>query len=124
MAWVAVDKDRTETIFTDKPCRMYDDVEDCEYWDTTSEMFVVLPKGTIKKLIGRDLTWENEPVELKEDTIEKITIDMEDYRRFLSYANYIQNWAGTIYKCPRCGALNPEGYNCMECGYMKLSYEQ
>ena len=50
---------------------------------------------------------------------------MEDYCRYLSYANYIQNWAGTIYiyKCPRCGALNPEGYNCIECGYMKLSYE-
>lgn len=27
---------------------------------------IELPKGTIKKLIGRDLTWEDEPVEIKE----------------------------------------------------------
>lgn len=26
---------------------------------------VELPKGTIKKLIGRELKWEDEPVELK-----------------------------------------------------------
>lgn len=26
---------------------------------------ITLPKGTIKKLIGRELTWEDEPVELK-----------------------------------------------------------
>lgn len=26
-----------------------------------------LPKGTIKKVIGRELTWEDEPVELKEE---------------------------------------------------------
>lgn len=67
MAWVAVDKDRTETIFTDKPCRMYDDVEDCEYWDITSGLFEILPKGSIKKLIGRELTWKDEPVELKKE---------------------------------------------------------
>jgi hypothetical protein len=28
---------------------------------------IYLPKGTIKKLIGRDLTWSDEPVELKEE---------------------------------------------------------
>ena len=121
MAWIAVDKDGTENICQFRRKR------DCIGRFIPlyiSSMNLTLPKDSIKKLIGRDLTWENEPVELKEDTIEKITIDMEDYCRFLSYANYIQNWAGTIYKCPRCGALNPEGYNCMECGYMKLSYEQ
>ena len=29
--------------------------------------YVTLPKGSIKKLIGRDLDWSNEPVELKEE---------------------------------------------------------
>ena len=29
-------------------------------------MCLVLPKGSIKKLIGRALDWNNEPVELKE----------------------------------------------------------
>lgn len=28
---------------------------------------VKLPKGTISKLIGRELRWEDEPVELKEE---------------------------------------------------------
>lgn len=27
----------------------------------------ILPKGSIKKLIGRKLTWSDEPVELKEE---------------------------------------------------------
>ena len=26
-----------------------------------------LPKGSIKKLIGKELTWKDEPVELKEE---------------------------------------------------------
>lgn len=29
--------------------------------------YINLPKGTIKKLIGRKLTWNDEPVELKSD---------------------------------------------------------
>lgn len=29
---------------------------------------IKLPKGSIKKLIGRNLTWENEPVELEQDS--------------------------------------------------------
>ena len=31
---------------------------------------VSLPKGSIKKLIGRYLTWQDEPVELKEEQLE------------------------------------------------------
>ncbi len=34
---------------------------DCNRLDYTIE----LPKGTIKKLIGRDMSWEDEPIELK-----------------------------------------------------------
>ena len=33
--------------------------------DPLPEGCIVLPKGSIKKLIGRELTWEDEPVELK-----------------------------------------------------------
>lgn len=36
-----------------------------DYGNEDSEIF--LPKGTIKKLIGKDLDWSNEPVELKEE---------------------------------------------------------
>lgn len=28
---------------------------------------IELPKGSTKKLIGRELTWDDEPVELKEE---------------------------------------------------------
>ena len=48
MAWVATDANGQETIF--------------EFGD-----FLYLPKGSIKKLIGRDLDWNDEPVELKEE---------------------------------------------------------
>jgi len=38
------------------------------YYGFISDSNVVkLPKGTIKKLIGKDLTWEDNPVELKEE---------------------------------------------------------
>lgn len=67
MAWVAVDKDNTELIFQYKPSRM------TYTWDYTlyngeilaDDGYIFVPKGTIKKLIGKDLTWEDEPVELK-----------------------------------------------------------
>lgn len=31
------------------------------------DIVLYLPKGSIKKLIGRELSWNDEPVELKED---------------------------------------------------------
>lgn len=71
MAWVAVHKNGKEGIFSHKPTRggelnfWYDEQENDEggLYDTE----ISLPKGTIKKLIGRDLDWNDEPVELKED---------------------------------------------------------
>ena len=67
MAWLCVTKGGAEIKFKNKPQRAkfkrYDaDVslwygEDCEY--------EYLPKGSIKNLIGRELTWNDEPVELK-----------------------------------------------------------
>lgn len=76
MAWVAKDRDNTEYIFQNKP--------KCSegYWtDEVFESFdgqggksifhhatdIELPKGSIKNLIGRELTWEDNPVELKEE---------------------------------------------------------
>ena len=70
MAWVAVHKNGREGIFSHKPTRggelnfWYDEQEDAAGVLYDTEM--PLPKGSIKKLIGRDLTWEDEPVELKE----------------------------------------------------------
>ena len=63
MVWVAVDKNEFEYIFDvlQRPYR-YQDRWKVKY---THETYIPLPKGSIKKLIGRDLTWEDDPVELK-----------------------------------------------------------
>lgn len=37
-------------------------------WQNTGRVFEI-PKGSIEKLIGKKLTWEDEPVELKEKYI-------------------------------------------------------
>ena len=58
MAWVAVDKNGDEYIYEDKPHR--EEGKWVEIFD-----FVELPKGSIKKLIGRELTWSDNPIELE-----------------------------------------------------------
>ena len=70
MAWVAVHKNGKEGIFSYKPTRSeklgvwYDETE---YGGVFYDTEISLPKGSIKKLIGRDLTWSDEPIELKEE---------------------------------------------------------
>lgn len=84
MAWLAVDKDGTERIFKRRPSRVLDGrgtSVGIEYWidmhSINSESYYfnfrrgddksfVLPKGSIRKLIGRELTWEDDPVEIKD----------------------------------------------------------
>jgi hypothetical protein len=68
MSWVAVEHGGDEVISDRKPKRddnflvwLYEIYVGYEEIDTT----IYLPKGSIKKLIGRELTWEDEPVELK-----------------------------------------------------------
>lgn len=61
MAWVAVDKSGLEGIYEDKPYRAHDSI-----WLSILN-WVGLPTGSIKKLIGRKLSWDDEPVELKEE---------------------------------------------------------
>lgn len=77
MAWLCVDEDGDEMIFDNKPKR--DASPTCGgYWSRNEEndyCNVDLPKGTIKKLIGKELTWEDEPYEyytVQEDTITQI----------------------------------------------------
>lgn len=60
MAWLAVDLDRKEYVYEYTPKRMIN------HWYVSYGECCHLPKGSIKKLIGRELTWEDEPVELKE----------------------------------------------------------
>ena len=62
-AWVAVDKDGSEFIYTNKPDR---DTKEMMMWLSAGDGCIPLPKGSIKALIGRELTWNDEAVELKE----------------------------------------------------------
>lgn len=57
MAWLAVDKHGTECIFGFKPSRS-------QFGTWRIGPHIILPEGSIKKLIGRELTWEDEPVEI------------------------------------------------------------
>lgn len=59
MAWVAVDYNGDEYVYDTKPKR-YNDL----FWVIEWGDDVYLPKGSIKKLIGRDLDWESNPVNL------------------------------------------------------------
>ena len=63
MAWVAVDKDGRECIYQFRPKRGNNEFRPLYGYS----MWMALPKGSIKKLIGRDITWQDEPVELKEE---------------------------------------------------------
>lgn len=63
MAWFAVDKNKSEWLFASKPFRWID----YDGWGTKDEPYYELPKGAIKRLIGRELTWKDEPVELEEE---------------------------------------------------------
>lgn len=66
MAFVACDKDGAEWIFESKPYRTTRSIVSSivDIWYGDSEM-ILLPKGSIRKLIGRELTFDDEPVELK-----------------------------------------------------------
>lgn len=89
MVWVAVDKDGVETIFDVKPFRGNTQKDKNHVWGTyvgenhkkwypkhdgrnvdTGDAYylghsIELPKGSIKKLIGRELSWADSPVELR-----------------------------------------------------------
>ena len=59
--WVAVDKKDEELAYHDEPVRRND-------WNTWvgdyDDTGVVMPTGSIERLLGRKLTWEDEPVEI------------------------------------------------------------
>lgn len=58
MAWLAVDKDEKEFIHEFEQIRGFD------FW-FNFDCNIELPKGSIKKLIGKELTWDDEPFEIK-----------------------------------------------------------
>lgn len=63
MAWLAVNKDGTEWIMPGKPVRGW-----CGHWEYSEKVYVEseqgyvsieieLPKGSVYKLLGKELTW-------------------------------------------------------------------
>jgi hypothetical protein len=60
MAYVAVYKDGKESIHEVKPSSLVKG-----YYYSHMNWFEI-PKGSIEKLIGKKLTWDDEPVKLKE----------------------------------------------------------
>ena len=71
MVYLAVNKDGSEVVSNTRIKRFKD------YWvdeffehefDTIDVVF--LPKGSIKKLIGREVSWEDNPVEFTEKNID------------------------------------------------------
>jgi hypothetical protein len=63
MAYLCADK-RGEFIADEYPSRAWDEWRGWRdvYGETCT--LISLPKGTIKKLIGKELTWEDEPYEM------------------------------------------------------------
>jgi hypothetical protein len=64
MSYVAVDEDGKENVSESEPRRSSGLA--FNYWGVVDGDIIYLPKGSIEKLIGKKLTWEDEPVELKE----------------------------------------------------------
>lgn len=68
MAYLAVDKNGGEYIHYCIPIRGFNNDASIEEdgWIDGGDC-IRLPEGSIRKLIGRELTWEDEPVELKNE---------------------------------------------------------
>lgn len=61
MAWLAVDKTGEENIFQFRPVRIETKFRPLYPYSMT----LTLPKDTIKKILGYNLTWEDDSVEYK-----------------------------------------------------------
>ena len=70
MAWICVNSFGTELIFETEPHK------DVYSWrdDYGSCKCIEIPKGSIKKLIGRELSFSDKPVELKQIEYEQVII--------------------------------------------------
>lgn len=61
MAWLAIEEDGSEYIFSVKPKLYSNGIR----YVSSKDSVILLPKGTIAKLLRYDLKWEDEPVEIK-----------------------------------------------------------
>ena len=63
MAYLCVDREG-EYIADNIPTRNFFEWSGWTNTDGETCTLISLPKGTIKKLIGREMTWEDEPIDL------------------------------------------------------------
>ncbi len=66
MAWLSVDLEGNEFISSIKPEKIYGRIAININKHPFREL-IYISKGSIKKLIGRELSWDDSPVELKEE---------------------------------------------------------
>ena len=62
MAWLAVDGDGEEYLFSTVPVRNYN--HGCWCSSDIYGSLIQLNPGSIEKFIGKELTWDDEPVEI------------------------------------------------------------
>ena len=60
MAWLCVDKDGTEVVCAAQPIRLSIGMWSAKNMNDEVE----LPIGSIEKLIGRTISWEDEPIKI------------------------------------------------------------
>lgn len=68
--WLAVDKSGTETISAYQPNYdgfEWDDYQFSEEEDDYVSTTIILPKGFIKKLLGKELTLQDSPIRIEEE---------------------------------------------------------
>ena len=66
-AYLAVEPNGNELIFSEPP-RRFDEYSTCGWFcSSNSSQYVYVPRGTIKKITGKTITWEDEPIKLEWD---------------------------------------------------------
>ena len=66
-AYLAVEPNGDELIFSEPPHRI-DEHSTCGWFCTSnSSQCVSVPRGTIKKITGKSITWNDEPIKLEWD---------------------------------------------------------
>ena len=65
--YLAVEPNGNELIFSEPPRRI-DEHSTCGWFcSSNSTQCVNVPRGTIKKITGKTITWEDEPIKLEWD---------------------------------------------------------
>lgn len=65
-AYLAVEPNGNELIFSEPPKRI-DKPYECGWYSNGSSQCVYVPRGTIKKITGIDITWKDEFIKLEWD---------------------------------------------------------